>query len=91
MVRPHIKLSDHMTKRFIVIVKNAVISFKHEYRRPNSTSRCDVTDDVISVENTFSEIMCNDFFISDDKMNQLKHFEMFKMASILRSEQPFKL
>ena len=66
--------SDHMSKRFIVIVKNVVISFKHEYRRPTMTSRCDVTDDVISIENTFSGMICNDFFISDVKIDLPKIF-----------------
>ena len=69
-----------MSKRFMVIVKNVVISFKLEYRRPTLTSRCEVTDDIISVENTFSEIICNDFFIPDVKMN---------LPKIIRNWPPF--
>ena len=60
MVHPHIKLSDHTSKRFIVIVKKVVISFKYEYRRLNLTLRCDVADDVTSGKHTFSGIICND-------------------------------
>ena len=66
-----------MSIRFVVIVKNVVISFKHEYTRPTLTSRCDVTDDVISIENTLFRIICNDFFISDVKMNLPKIFRNF--------------
>ena len=60
MVHPHIKLSDHTSRRFIVIVKNVVISFKHEYRRLNLMLLCDVSNDVTSMEHTFSGIICND-------------------------------
>ena len=78
MVHPHIKLSDHTSKRFIVTVKNVVISFKHEYSRLNSTLRCDVTDDVISVKHTFSGIICNDLLGYDVKMNLSKIFRNFQ-------------
>ena len=39
-----------MSKRFMVVVKNVVISFKYEYGRLNLMLRCDVTDDVTSVK-----------------------------------------
>ena len=77
MVHPHIKLSDHISKRFIVIVKNEIL-FKHEYRRLYFMLRCDVTDDVTSVKNTFSEIICDDLFIYDVKMNLSKIFRNFQ-------------
>ena len=77
MVHPHIKLSDHTSKRFIVIVKNVVIKFKHEYRRLNLTLRCDVTDDITSVKHTFSRIICNDLLGYDVKMNLSKIFQKF--------------
>ena len=72
------KLSDHMSKRFVVIVKNVVMSFKHEYRRPHLTSRCDITNDVISMENSFSGTICNDFFISDVKIYLPNIFQSFR-------------
>ena len=69
MVQPHIKVSVHISKHFMVIVKNVIISLKHEYRRLNVMLGCDVITNVISVKNTFSGIICNDLFISDVKMN----------------------
>ena len=77
MVHPHIKLSDHTSKRFVAIAKN-VISFKHEYRRLNLTLRRDVADDVTSVKHTFSEIICNDLLGYDVKMNLSKIFRNFR-------------
>ena len=76
MVHPHNKLNDHTSKRFIIIVRNVVISFKHEYRRLNLTLRCDVTDDVISFKYTFL-IICNDLLEKDVKMNLSKPFRNF--------------
>ena len=73
IVHPRIKLSDHTSKRFIVIVKNVVISFKREYRRLNLTLPCDVTDDVTSVKHTFSGRIGNDV-----KMNPSKIFRNFQ-------------
>ena len=78
MVHPHIKLSDHTSKRFIVIVKSVIISFKREYRRLNLTLRCDVTDDVTSVKHTFSGKICNDLLEYDVKMNLSKIFRNFQ-------------
>ena len=71
-------------------MKNVVISFKHEYRRLNLTLLCDVTNDVTSVEHTFSGIICNDLLGYDVKMN-LEYFEIFKMAAILMFRRTFKL
>ena len=78
MVHRYKKLGDHTSKRFIVIVKNMVISFKHEYKRLNLTLRCDVTDDVISVKHTFSGIICNDLLGYDVKMSPSKIFRNFQ-------------
>ena len=41
-------------------------------------TRCDVTDDVISVVNTFTGMICNVFFISDVKMNLTKIYRNFQ-------------
>ena len=78
MVHRHIKLGDHASKRFIVIVKNVVISFKHEYKRLNLTLRCDVTDDVTSVKHYFSGIICNGLLGYDIKMSLSKIFRNFQ-------------
>ena len=78
MAHPHIQLSDHTSKRFMIIVKNVVISFKHEYRRLNLTLRCDVTEDVTSVKHTLSVTICNDLLGYDVKMNLSKIFRNFQ-------------
>ena len=46
------KFNDNIFARFLVIMKNIVISFIKEYRGPNSRPPCDVIDDVI-MKNTF--------------------------------------
>ena len=89
MVHPHINLSDHTSKRFVVIAKN-VISFKHEYRRLNLTLRRDVADDVTSVKHTFSGIICNDLLGYDVKIELSKIIEIFEMAAILRFGRSLK-
>ena len=90
MVHRHIKLNDHTSKRFIVIVKIVVISFKHEYTRLDLTLRCVVTDGVTSDKNTFSVINCNDLLGYDVELNLSKIYEIFKMAAILRFGRSFK-
>ena len=60
---------DYWLKNATWFAENVTISFKHEYRRPNVTSRCDVVKDVISVKNNFSGIISNDLFISDNEIN----------------------
>ena len=42
-----VKFEDNSSETAICIVENETISFKHEYRRHNLTSRCDVIGDVI--------------------------------------------
>ena len=42
-----VKFEDNSSETAICIVENVTISFKHEYRRHNLTSRCDVIGDVI--------------------------------------------
>ena len=62
------KISDDWSKTMTCIVENVTISFKHEYRRLNLTSRCDIISDVSSVNNTFSVRICDYLFISDIKL-----------------------
>ena len=52
MIHMHRKFTDDICTRFLVIVKNVVISFIKEYRGLNLRPPCDVTDDVIIMKNT---------------------------------------
>ena len=47
------KFGDDWSKTATFIAENVTISFKHEYRRPTLTSRCDVISDVINIRGTF--------------------------------------
>ena len=73
-----IKLSDDWLKRATCISENVTISFKHEYRKPTLTSRCDVISDVIDIKNTILGIISDDLSISEVKMNQSKIFWKFQ-------------
>ena len=55
------KISDDWSKAMTCIVENVTISFKHEYRRLNLTSRYDIMSDVSSVNNTLSVRICDIF------------------------------
>ena len=43
----HRKFCDDICARFLVIMKNVVISFTKEYRGPTLRPPCDVIDDMI--------------------------------------------
>ena len=58
--------------------KNETIPFKHEYRRHNLTSCCDVISDVMNIKNTFYVIMCDVLSISCVKMNLCEIFRKFQ-------------
>ena len=58
--------------------KNETILFKHEYRTPTLKSCCDVISDVINIKSTFSDIVSDDFSVSDVKMNLSKIFRNLK-------------
>ena len=64
-----VKYEEDWSETTIYIAENMTISFKHEYRRPTFTSRCDVISDVININTTFSGTIYNDLSISDVKMN----------------------
>ena len=68
------KLSDDWLKCATCISENVTISFKHEYRKPTLTSRCDVISDVIDIKNTIMGIISDDLSISEVKMNLSKIF-----------------
>ena len=63
------KFSDDWLQTATCIAENVTISFKHEYRRPTLTLRCDATSDVINIKSTFSGIICNDLSVSDVKIS----------------------
>ena len=72
------KLSDDWLKTATCISENVTISFKHEYRRPTLTSRCDVISDLINTKNTFCGIFSDDLSIFNVKMNLSKIFQKFQ-------------
>ena len=49
----HRKFSDDIFARFLVIMKDVVISFIKEYRGMTLMPPCDVIDDAIIMKNTF--------------------------------------
>ena len=49
----HKKFNDDIFTRFLVIMKNIVISFIKEYKGPTLRSPCDVIDDVITMKILF--------------------------------------
>ena len=56
------------------IAENVTISFKHEYRRPILTSRCDVISDVINFKSTYFGLISDGLSISNVKMKLSKIF-----------------
>ena len=72
------KFSDDWLQSATRIAENVTISFKHEYRWPNLTSRGDVTSYVNNIKNTFSGIISDHLSISDIKMNLSKVFRNFQ-------------
>ena len=65
------KIGDDWSKTANFITENVTISFKHEYRRPTLTSRCDVISDVINIKSTFFwvRLISDGLYISNVKMN----------------------
>ena len=53
MIPMHRKFNDNIFARFVVIMKNVVISFIKEYRGATLVPPYDVIDDVIIMRNTF--------------------------------------
>ena len=50
MIHMHRKFNDDIFARFLVIMKNVVISYINEYRGPTLRPPCDVIDDVITIK-----------------------------------------
>ena len=61
------KFNDDFSVRFLVIMKNILISFTNEYRGPNLWPYCDFIDDVIAMKYIFG-IIWDELFISEIKM-----------------------
>ena len=72
------KFGDDKSKTATCIAENVTISFRHEYRRPNLTSRCDVISDVINIKNYFFGSILDGLSISNVKMNLSKIFRNFQ-------------
>ena len=53
VIHMHRKLNDDIFARFLVIMKNVVISFIREYRGTTLRPPCDVIDDVIIMKILF--------------------------------------
>ena len=61
MILMYRKFNDDIFARFLVIMKNVVISFIKEYRGPALMPPCDVIDDVI-MKNIFFGIIWDNLF-----------------------------
>ena len=59
----HRKFNDDIFARFLVIMKNVVISFIKEYRGPTLRPPCDVIDDVIIMKILFMHNLGRSFHI----------------------------
>ena len=68
MIPMHRKFNGDIVARFLVIMKNVVISFIKEYRGPIFRPPCDVIDDVFIMKNTFYGIIWDHLFISEVKL-----------------------
>ena len=68
------KFSDNWLQTATCIAENVTILFKHEYRRPNLTSR----GDVINIKSTFLRLIADGLSIPNVKMNLSKIFRNFQ-------------
>ena len=85
------KFSENWLETVIYISENVTISFKHEYRRPTLTSRCDVISDVINIKSTFSGTISDDLSISDVKMVASLMSLMASLVTTSRMQQCFNV
>ena len=63
MIPMHRKFNDDIFARFLVIMKNVVVSFLNEYREPTLRPPCDVIDDVIIMKILFWHNLWRSFHI----------------------------
>ena len=78
MIHMHRQFNDGILARFLVIMKNVVISFIKEYRGPILRPPCDVIDDVIIMKILFFCIILDDLFISEVKLKVCLIFQNFQ-------------
>ena len=78
MIPMHRKFNDDIFARFLVIMKNVVISFIKEYRGPTLRPPCDAIDDVIIMKILFFCIIWDDLFISEVKLKLRLIFQNFQ-------------
>ena len=78
MIPMHRKVNDDIFARFLVIMKNVLISFIKECRGPTLRPPCDVIDDVIIIKILFFGIIWDDFFISEVKLKLCLIFKIFQ-------------
>ena len=74
----HKKFNDDIFSRFLVIMKNVVISYIKEYRRLTLRPPCDVIYDVIIMKILFLCTIWNDLFISEVKSKLCLIFQNFQ-------------
>ena len=77
MIPKHRKFNDDIFARFLIIMKNVVISLIKEYRGPTLRPPCDVIDDVIIMKYLFS-IIWDDYFIFEVKLKLCLIFQNFQ-------------
>ena len=68
LISIHKKFNDDIFVRFLVIMKNVVISYIKEYRGSTLRPPCDAIDDIIITKNTFFGIIRDNPFISQFKL-----------------------
>ena len=78
MIYMHRKFNYDIFARFLVIMKNVVISFIKEYRGPTLRPPCDVIDDVIIMKILCFGIIWDDIFISEVKLKLRLIFQNFQ-------------
>ena len=84
------KFGDDWSKTATCIAENVTISFKHEYRRPTLTSRCDVIRDVINIKSTYLGLILDGLSISNVKMNLSKIFRNFQNGRNFEVRRTFR-
>ena len=77
MMLTHRKFNDDIFARFLITMKNVVISFIKEYRGPTLRVSCDVIDDVIIMKNFFG-IIWNVLFVPEVKLKLCLTIQNFK-------------
>ena len=83
----HRKFNDDIFARYLVIMKNVIISFIKEYRGTTLRPPCDIIDDVIIMKILFLALFGTIFSYLRSNWSCVEYFKIFKMAAILRSRQ----